>query len=177
MKYFFERTLSYFIDCIIAFAVVMLIIQWAILSHLRGFFGITDLWLQSSENMQLYVLTSISIPVWIYFAYFDSKKSKGTFGKRIFNLEVKDTKNQKLSFGRSLCRTIIKLLPWEIAHMGVIFPTPIYYENDPSVRVLSYVGLLLFAVYVISIWTDSRKRAIYDKLMGTIVSKRIEISE
>lgn len=172
MKYFIERTLAYFIDCFIAFAVVMLIIQWAILSHLRESFGITDIWFQSSINMQLYVLTSISIPVWIYFAYFDSKKSKGTFGKRIFKLEVKDNKNQKISFGKSLCRTILKLLPWEIAHIGVIFPTPIYYENEPAVRILSYVGLLLFAIYVISIWTDSRKRTIYDKVMGTIVSKK-----
>lgn len=172
MKYFIERTLAYLIDCLIAFAVVMLIIQWAILSHVRESFGITDIWLQSSINIQLYVLTSISIPVWIYFAYFDSEKSKGTFGKRIFKLEVKNNKNQKIDFWKSLGRTILKLLPWEIAHIGVIFPTPIYYENEPSVRILSYIGLLLFAIYVISIWTDSRKRTIYDKVVGTIVSKK-----
>ncbi|MGQ1891792.1 RDD family protein [Thermophagus sp. OGC60D27] len=172
MKYFIERTLAYFIDCFIAFAVVMLMIQWAILSHIREFFGITDMWFQSSINMQLYVLTSISIPVWIYFAYFDSKKANGTFGKRIFKLEVRDNKNQKIGFGKSLFRAILKLLPWEIAHMGVIFPTPIYYENEPAVRIVSYVGLLLFAIYVISIWTDSRKRTIYDQVIGTIVSKK-----
>ena len=158
--------------CLIAFAVVMLFIQWAILSHLRESFGITDIWFQSSINMQLYVLTSISIPVWIYFAYFDSKKSKGTFGKRIFNLVVKNNKNQKIDFWKSLGRTILKLLPWEIAHIGVIFPTPIYYENEPSVRILSYFGLLIFAIYVISIWTNSRKLAIYDRVIGTIVSKK-----
>jgi uncharacterized RDD family membrane protein YckC len=172
MKYFFERTLVYFIDCFIAFALVMLIIQWAVLSHLRESFGITDVWFQSSINMQLYVLTSISIPVWIYFAYFDSEKSKGTFGKRIFKLEVKDNKNQKISFGKSLLRTILKLLPWEIAHIGIIFPTPLYYENEPAVRILSYIGLLLLAIYFISIWTDSKKRSIYDKVIGTIVSKK-----
>ncbi len=172
MKYFIERTLAYFIDCLIAFSVVMLIIQWAILNHLRESFGITDIWFQSSINMQLYVLTSISIPVWIYFAYFDSKKSKGTFGKRIFNLVVKNNKNQKIDFWKSLGRTILKLLPWEIAHIGVIFPTPIYYENEPSVRILSYFGLLIFAIYVISIWTNSRKLAIYDRVIGTIVSKK-----
>jgi uncharacterized RDD family membrane protein YckC len=172
MKYFIERTFAYFIDCFIAFAVVMLIFQWAILNYFRDFFGITDLWFQSSVNMQIYVLTSISIPVWIYFAYFDSEKSKGTFGKRIFNLEVQDNKNQKISFLKSLLRTIIKLLPWEIAHIGVIFPSPLYYENEPAVRLLTYVGLFLFAIYVISIWTDSKKRAIYDKVVGTIVSKK-----
>ncbi|MEQ9064876.1 MAG: RDD family protein [Vicingaceae bacterium] len=171
MKYFIDMTLAFFIDCFIAFTVVMLIIQWSILSHLRDSIGITDIWFQNSINMQLYVLTSISIPVWMYFAYFDSEKSKGTFGKRIFKLEVRDNKNQKISFGKSLLRTISKLLPWEIAHIGVIFPTPIYYENEPAVRILSYVGLLLFTIYVISIWTDSRKQTIYDKVIGTVVSK------
>jgi uncharacterized RDD family membrane protein YckC len=90
MKYFLERTIAYFIDCIIAFAVVMLIIQWAVLSHVREFVGITDAWFQNSINMQLYVLITISIPVWIYFAYFDSVKSKGTFGKRVFKLGVRE---------------------------------------------------------------------------------------
>lgn len=171
MKYFIQRTLAYLIDCFIAFAIVMLIIQWGILSNIRDAIGITDTWFQSSINMQLYVLTTISIPVWIYFAYFDSEKSKGTFGKRIFKLVVKDSKNQKISFGKSLFRTILKLLPWEIAHIGIIFPTPLYYEEEPAIRILSYIGLFLFAIYVISIWTDSRKRTIYDKVIGTFVSK------
>lgn len=171
MKYFIERTLAYFIDCLIAFGVIMLIIQWAIISHIRAYFGITDAWFQSSINMELYVLFTISIPVWVYFAYFDSEKSKGTFGKRIFKLAVKDNNNQRISLRKSLLRTILKLLPWEIAHIGVIFPTPIYYEVEPAVRILSYVGLLLFAIYVISLLTNSKKSTIYDKLLGTTVLK------
>lgn len=171
MKYFIGRTFAYFIDCLIAFAIVMLVIQWAIVSQLRESIGITDAWFQSSMNMQLYVLTTISIPVWMYFAYFDSKKSKGTFGKRLFKLKVKDNKNQKIKFGKSFLRTILKLLPWEIAHIGVIFPTPLYYMNEPDVRILPIVGLTLFAIYVISIWTDSRNRTLYDRMIETIVEK------
>lgn len=172
MKYFIKRTFAYLIDCSIAFAAVMLIIQWAIFSHLREFIGITDTWFQSSTNMQLYVLTTISLPVWIYFTYFDSEKSKGTFGKRALKLEVKNNQYQNISVGKALLRTILKLLPWEIAHIGVIFPTPLYYENEPAVRLLSYIGLLLFAIYVISIWIDSKKRIIYDKITGTVVSEK-----
>lgn len=170
MKYFFKRTLAYLIDCFIAFGTVMLIIQWSILNNIRGYIGITDTWFQNSINMQLYVLTTISIPVWIYFTYFDSEKSKGTFGKRIFKLQVTNNKNQKISIGKAFLRTILKLLPWEIAHIGVIWPTPLYYENEPVVRILSYVGLLLFTIYVISIWTNPKKRTVYDRIIGTTVS-------
>ena len=169
MRYFIKRTLAYFIDCLVAFAVVMLIIQWAILSQLREFIGITDTWFQSSVNMQLYVLFSISIPVWLYFAYFDSERSSGTLGKRLFKLRVRNIEDQKISFFKSFIRTVLKLLPWEIAHIGVIFPTPLYYESEPSVRWSSYVGLILFAVYVMGVWSDAKHRTLYDRMVGTIV--------
>lgn len=172
MKYFLKRTLAYLIDCFIAFAAVMLVIQWGILSHIRESIGITDTWFTSSVNMQLYVLTTISIPVWAYFTFFDSNRSKGTFGKRIFSLWVNDNKNHKISVGKSFLRTLLKLLPWEIAHAGVIFPTPLYYEPAPEVRIASYIGLILFAVYIVSILIDKRKQSIYDKLLGTGVSER-----
>ena len=148
----------------------MLILQWAILLHLREYIGITDTWFHSSLHMQFYVLITISLPVWIYFTYFDSEKSKGTFGKRIFNLQVTNNKNQKISIGKSFVRTIGKLLPWEIAHVGVIWPEPLYYASEPTVRILSYLGLLLFAMYVISIWMDQKNRTIYDRIIGTKVS-------
>jgi len=172
MKYFIQRTLAYFIDCFIAFAAVMLIIQWGILSHLRSYIGIIDSWFQNSLNMQFYVLTTISLPVWIYFTYFDSKKSKGTFGKRVFKLEVKNNKHQSISLRKAFIRAFLKLLPWEIAHVGVIWPTPVYYENEPTVRILTYVGLLLFAAYVISILTDPYRRALYDRIIGTSVVRK-----
>lgn len=172
MKYFLKRTLAYFIDCLIAFAVVMLVFQWGILSHIRDSIGITDAWFTSSINMQLYVLTTISIPVWAYFTYFDSNKSKGTFGKRIFKFSVEDSENQKISLQKSFLRTAFKLLPWEIAHIGVIFPTPLYFEDAPNLRILSYFGILLFIIYVLSILINAKKQSLYDKLLGTFVSTK-----
>ncbi len=169
MKYFLRRTFAYFIDCSIAYLFVMLIIQWAILSQLRVYVGITEVWFQSSINMHLYVFSSISFPVYLYFAYFDSRHSKGTFGKRLCKLRVNDIKNHKISFLKSFWRAILKLLPWEIAHLGIIHPTPVYFENEPNIRILTYIGLLLFTVYFISIWFSSKQQTIYDKVVGTLV--------
>ncbi len=172
MKYFLKRVISYLIDCLIAFAAIMLIVQWAILSHVRGSIGITDDWFTSSFNMYLYVLTTISLPVWLYFTYFDSKQSKGTLGKRIFKLSVQEEKYRtRISVSKSFVRAVLKLLPWEIAHLGVIFPTPLYYEEEPEIRLLSYIGLVLLTIYVASIFLSSTKQTIYDRLLGTIVSE------
>jgi len=90
MKYFSKRTLAYIIDCLVCFGVLMLVIQLIILSPVRPLMGITNEWLANSLNLQLYVLTTISIPTWVYFAYFDSNKSKGTIGKRLMKLSVRD---------------------------------------------------------------------------------------
>lgn len=90
-----KRGIAYIIDCTICFVLVMLIFQWGILSNLRDSIGITDEWFKNSWNMQLYVLATISLPVWIYFIYFDSNRSKGTFGKRIFNLSVSNRDDGK----------------------------------------------------------------------------------
>ena len=169
MKYFLKRSLAYLIDCTICFSLVMLVIQWAILSHIRESVGITNEWFANSLNMELYVLLSISIPVWVYFTYFDSKKTKGTFGKRILKLSVSDDKKRKIGLGKSFQRTLLKLAPWEIIHLGLIFPTPMYFEVEPEIRILTIIGILLFITYMASILLNSNRQSIYDKLIGTNV--------
>ena len=155
MKHFLKRTLAYIIDCTICYSLVMLVIQWAILSHIRESIGITNEWFTSSLNMELYVLISISIPVWAYFTYFDSKKTKGTFGKRILKLSVSDEETRKIGIGKSFQRTFLKLAPWEIIHLGIIFPIPMYIEVEPDIRILTIIGILLFTTYVASILLNS----------------------
>jgi uncharacterized RDD family membrane protein YckC len=174
MKYVLRRSLAYFIDCIVAFASVMVIIQWGILSHIRIPIGITNEWLMTSINMQLYVLFSISIPVWAYFTWFDSRKSKGTFGKRVFKLSVRDNDKRQLSLGTSFLRTLLKLLPWEVAHLGVIFPTPLYFESEPDMRLIPFIGISLFALYLLSIFMNEKKQTLYDMILGTrVVEKQL----
>ncbi len=169
MKYLLKRTFAYFIDCTICYSMIMLILQWAILSNIRESVGMTNEWFEKSWNMELYVLVSISLPVWMYFIYFDSNRTKGTIGKRIMKLSVRNSENQRISPGRSFQRTFLKLSPWEIAHIGIIFPTPIYFEDEPTIRLLTIAGLLLFIAYMASIILDSNGQSIYDRITRTIV--------
>jgi len=169
MKHFLKRSLAYFIDCSIAYTLVMLVIQWAIFSNIRGSIGIDDEWFKNSWNMEFYVLSSISVPVWMYFIYFDSRKTKGTFGKRLLKLQVLDANSQQMSFGKSFARTLLKLAPWEIAHIGVVFPIPMHYATDPQIRILTIVGIALFMAYALSILLNAQDRSLYDWILGTRV--------
>lgn len=131
--------------------------------------GLTDEWFEISWNMQVYVLLTISLPVWFYFTYFDSKYSRGSFGKRIMKLSVTDSEEKKIGVRKSFFRTILKLSPWEIAHIGVIFPTPLYFSQNADIRFATIFGILLFGIYATSIVIDTARRSIYDKLLGTKV--------
>lgn len=173
MKYTFKRTLAYLIDYALAFGLVMLLIQWAILTPLRPSLGITDTWFRNSWNMEFYVLLTISLPVWIYFTLQDASAKKGTVGKRIMKLAVVDAQtSERISYARAYFRTFLKLLPWEIAHAGVIFPEPSYYMDEPDVRILSIVGLVLFFVYFFSILLNKQHLSIYDKWVGVRVEEK-----
>lgn len=152
----------------------MLILQWAIFSNIREYVGITNEWFEKSWNLELYVLVSISLPVWLYFAYFDSKRTKGTIGKRIMKLSVRNRENQRISTGKSIQRTVLKLSPWEISHIGIIFPTPIYFKDEPTIRLLTIAGILLFVTYMVSIVLDSNGQSIYDRLTGTKVIEKVK---
>lgn len=87
-------------------------------------------------------------------------------------LSVRDKENKKISLRKSFQRTFLKLSPWEIAHFGVIFPTPLYFEDEPDIRVLTVVGIILFLIYAASIIVYNNEQSVYDKFVGTRVSER-----
>lgn len=171
VNYLARRTTAYFVDCIIAFTISMLFIQGLIMINLQPYLGIDDQWFRNSINMEIYVLLTISLPVWLYFAIMESSEKRATLGKRLVNLEVlNSTTTNKINFTQSISRTILKLLPWEIAHIGVIFPTPLHYAETAEIRTLTIIGLVLFVVYFVSIALDQQSRSLYDKWVGTTVA-------
>ncbi len=168
--HFIKRAMAYMIDCIICYSFVMLVIQWGILSQFREQWGITDEWFQNSLNLEIYVLSTISLPVWIYFTVLDSRKGKGTVGKRWLKFAVvKKNDEKRISMGSSFLRTGLKLMPWEISHLGIVFPVPMYFQEEPVIRTLTIIGIVLFLVYMLSVILDKESQIIYDKLLNTIV--------
>ena len=56
-----------------------------------------------------------------------------------------------------------------LAHIGVIFPVHMFYAENPDLRILIIIGLVLFIIYFLSIVTDKESRSLYDKLLGVNV--------
>jgi uncharacterized RDD family membrane protein YckC len=58
----------------------------------------------------------ITLPVSLYFILFESSDWQATWGKRKKGLQVTRTDGTRLSILRASSRTLLKFIPWELAH-------------------------------------------------------------
>ena len=134
-------------------------------------------WMKSGPRLESYTSLTISLPVWLYFALSDSSSRQASFGKRLLGLRVASLSNRRISFGRALLRTVIKLLPWELSHVTVNLPTPMLI--DPQTGEFGWargefrsgfiVVYVLLGIYFATTVLTPRKQSVHDLVAGTIV--------
>jgi uncharacterized RDD family membrane protein YckC len=115
----------------------------------------------------------LTLPVGLYFALSEARPSGATWGKRRMGIGVVAAAGEPPSIGRSVLRTALKLLPWELAH-GVIWRFAI---PGSAPEALLDAGLVLVWILIganlISLLVDASRRTLYDRLSGTtVVSSR-----
>ena len=115
----------------------------------------------------------LTLPVGLYFSLSEAGPSGATWGKRRMGIGVAASGGKQPSVGRSVLRTALKLLPWELAH-AVIWRFAI---PGSAPEALLDAGLVLVWVLiganVVSVVVDARRRTLYDRLSGTrVVSSR-----
>lgn len=166
------RGIAYLIDSTVVFLVIAGTQLW-LMTPLRQQIGITQEWFHNGWNTQLYTLLTISLPVWIYFAVLEKSATRATLGKLSLGLHVVDeTKQNSIGFPRAFMRTIAKLLPWELAHVGNNLPTPMMFADDPGFRWGFAAAGIVMLIYVASIIITPQCRTPYDILFGSMVTKR-----
>ena len=65
---------------------------------------------------QITVTVVLTMPVTLYFALFELSGWQATLGKRWKNLKVVYASGGRLSRTRAVFRTLLKFIPWELAH-------------------------------------------------------------
>jgi uncharacterized RDD family membrane protein YckC len=115
---------------------------------------------------------TLTLPVALYFAVSEQGAIGGTWGKRRRGLRVVTDGGAPLSLGRSVLRTALKLVPWELAH-AVIWRFAI---PDSAPELLLDAGLVVVwgvvAANLLSALLDDRRRTLSDRLSGTRVIVR-----
>lgn len=165
----FRRIAAYLIDLAMLFTfyvAVQSLLFPPLLRHYEAAFAANG-WL-----LELYVLSTISLPVWLYFILSERSRWQGTAGKRLLRLRVTAVSAATLTTSQIIMRTAGKFLPWEVAHFAVnvpanpwLNPTTVFSSWRLLLIGLSY---LLLAVYVIALVRQPHQ-TLYDHLAQTAV--------
>lgn len=167
--YMLRRVLAYFVDVFIVYSAVMLLLQSLLLTPVRNALGWDWKWFEDPTHMYLYVLLSISLPGWLYFIGLDGYRGRNTFGKRLFKLQLRRPNGKTLGWQQVPARVFLKLLPWELAHIGMTFPEPMFAQEQPQFNPLLFVSMGLPLFYLGTLWFSQKGQTVYDRLIGTAV--------
>lgn len=126
-----------------------------------------DYWTKGYE-IELWVLFSMSLPVWSYFIYSEYKLQR-TLGKRVLKFIVTDQHGTSISFKQAFVRTFIKLLPWELTHLIVLVPDPWWDLEEPSNTFLILIPNLLLLLYATVLFISRGSKGIHDYIVKTRV--------
>lgn len=143
---------------IIVYLVLLLIVDLGIILFIfKGMPKYTEM------QAQLIATFTSVIPIILIFSYLDYFKN-GSIGKRVSGLKLTYT-NQR--FSSSLLRNIIKFLPWQLGHVGVIHG--IYSDFDMTAIMIANSGTFLGLVLLFMGLFRKDKRHLGDLIAGTKV--------
>jgi uncharacterized RDD family membrane protein YckC len=167
-----RRLLAFGLDylVIIGYLVVLAGVSLAMLaSGLRTAYSAAWATVWSAESMGFLMLT---LPVVLYFAILESSGASATLGKRALRLRVRGLDGNRLDPWRSLLRSAVKFLPWELAHFTIwhyVYATTAHAQPPPwtTIAIVAVYGLV--GVYMTTLVVGRSHRTIYDRLAGSRV--------
>lgn len=164
MHLIFKRSLACIIDwviillyAILLFGIVALLSQAGVLT-IRTVHPVTG---------QLIGFCTLTLPVILYFILFEAGHHHATIGKRILKIEVT---GESIAVRQVIVRNIIKFLPWEFAHTGILWVNYIKTPETPLwIWFLLIAPQVVVVVYIMTVVATKGSRSLYDMIAGTRV--------
>ena len=124
---------------------------------------------QTGPAIARVILWNFSLPAWLYFVLSDRSASGATLGKRLLKIQVRDVSGERLSIGRALARTAVKLLPWELVHVSAFaLSTDLTRFSQGQVIGVAAANVLTVVYLGVAVVTMGR-RSVHDYAAGTLV--------
>ncbi|MBX5482814.1 MAG: RDD family protein [Myxococcaceae bacterium] len=125
-------------------------------------------------RLSAWTMLTMSIPLWTYFTLLDAAPSSATLGKRLLGIHVVNDDGTGLSVPRSLLRTALSLIGWDLAHVSMFVPRNFARANPVPGQ---YVGLCvatawLVADLVVTVVTGGHK-GLADLILGTKIVRTV----
>jgi uncharacterized RDD family membrane protein YckC len=160
-----HRLAAYLVDILLLFAAIV-VTQFG-LNALTG--GLPLRLFTTGPRLEGWVWLSVSLPTYLYFALYESSARGATPGKRLLGLHVTDMAGKRISFGRALLRTIMKLIPWEVTHLSLFLPSPIFLDGQGGFLPGLITANALIVVYLAVVVMTVGKQGIHDLMARTMV--------
>ena len=164
---FWKRAGAFALDYI---AILGYLIGVVLLSLLVDAFSDASQWLFADRvGAQLVAFLIVTLPVTLYFAISESSPSQATWGKRRLKLKVTAGDGHRISFWRSLARTLLKFIPWELSHTLI---WQLYFSPQIESIWINYgftLVYLLIGLNIASLLLTKSHQTLYDFLTNTYV--------
>lgn len=124
----------------------------------------------TSSHLASFLL--VTLPVSLYFALSEASVRQATWGKRKLGLQVTDSDGTRLSSGRSLGRTALKFIPWELAHTLIWQVRFASTDGDAWITAGFVLVWVLVGANLVSLLWQGTHQTLYDWLAGTYVIRQ-----
>ncbi len=123
----------------------------------------------SPASGQITGFVLITLPVTLYFALLESSPWQGTWGKHRLGLQVTTRTGKRLSLAHALARTMLKFIPWELAHTCIWQVRVAGQEDSPWVLAGFLLVWVLGGANALCMGITRTHQALYDWVAGTVV--------
>ncbi len=161
-----RRLLSWLWDYLVVIGLLLVVLIVVGVPTLLGWLHLGGVW----DNLALsdIAITLLTVlPFLIYLASTESGARHATWGKRRTGLGVFDRNGHPPQTGAVWVRNIVKLSPWQLAHMGV---ESLIRNGHSTVGIVFYVTSLVLLVTVAGPPLLDR-RGMHDVIAGTVVQR------
>jgi uncharacterized RDD family membrane protein YckC len=157
MKLTIRRLIAYWLD--VTLVAIVLIGAQLLLYFISSGFPFD--YLNQGFEIELWVLATISFPVWLYFIWSELTYQK-TIGKQLFGLKVMSDEGFNLTFRQALVRTFFKLLPWELTHLIILVPEPWWNVDEPKNVLWIYLPNAMMILYIAVVLSGRGVKGFHD---------------
>ena len=159
-----KRLMAYWIDFILL-ALILCGCQWFLYTLTAGFpFD----QLKAGYEIELWVLATISTPVWVYFICSEYYYQQ-TIGKRLMKIKVESKDGSAVSLSQIVRRTAVRLFPWETTHLVILVPHPWWSSDESELSYFIYIPNILIMIYIMVLFVSKGKAAVHDRISNTTV--------
>jgi uncharacterized RDD family membrane protein YckC len=166
------RTLAFAMDYILISAYLCALVGVSVLVN-RVWPSITRVLFGNPISGEVAGFLLITLPVTLYYALMESSSWQASWGKRRMHLRVTDLDGNRLSLPRSLGRSVLKFVPWELSHACIWQVSCTTDVASPLITVGFVLVWLLVGANVLSLLLSATRQTLYDRLSGTLVVKAI----